>query len=334
MFDPKPIMEQRTLQDPIPTPIPAEFPFDSTVPEGCIVLHDLADDWGHYVDIHTDVLYAEREGRYDYTKPNYYPLHLIVIEPKIHFGAPVEEEQKERKWPCVVYIQGSAFHKQWLWNNIARHIRLAQKGFVIVLVEYRPSEVSPFPAQTQDAKTAIRFVRKNAEKFHVDPDHIAVAGDSSGGHTALMTGFTGDGELDTDLYGEYSCKVNCIVDVYGPTVFSLMNYYPSSQNHYDPDSPEGFEIGQKNVLEHPELADPTIPMNYLTREKPTPPTLIIHGGRDMLVPFSQSCMLYNYMKELGKDVTFYKINDANHGCLGYDNDTVLSIVENFLKTHI
>ena len=75
---------------------------------------------------------------------------------------------------------------------------------------------------------------------------MAVAGDSSGAHTALMVGFTGDDAPDTDLYGEYSAKVNCIVDSYGPTVFPLMNYFESSQNHYDPESPEGYEIGYKN----------------------------------------------------------------------------------------
>jgi acetyl esterase/lipase len=241
---------------------------------------------------------------------------------------------KEHVWPCIVYVQGSAFHEQWIWNNIARHIRLAQKGYVIAIVQYRPSEVAPFPAQMQDAKTAIRFMRKHAAEYHVDPDHIAVAGDSSGGHTALMAGFTGDDEPDTDLYSEYSAKVNCIVDVYGPTVFALMNYYDSSQNHYDPESPEGFEIGQKNVLENLDDADATIPMNYLSEDKPTPPLLVIHGGRDMLVPFNQSVRLYECMKKLNKDVTFYKIDDANHGCLGWDNDTILDIVEKFLREHI
>ncbi len=334
MFDPKPIMSKLKLLDPISTPVPAEFPRSEEVPEGCIVLKDLKDDWGYYVDIHTDVVYAEREGKFVYTEPQSCPLHLTILEPKVHFGVPIEEENTPRKWPCIVYIQGSAFHEQWIWNNIARHIRLAQKGFVIAIVEYRPSEVSPFPAQMQDAKTAIRFMRMNADRYNVDVEHIAVAGDSSGGHTALMAGFTGDDAPDTDLYGDYSAKVNCIVDVYGPTVFSLMNYYPSSQNHYDPESPEGYEIGQKNVLENPELADATIPMNYLSVDKPTPPTLIIHGGRDMLVPFNQSCQLYNYMKELGKDVTFYKIEDGNHGCLGFDNDVVLGIVEKFLRTNI
>lgn len=334
MFDPIPIMKERTLLEPIAAPIPAEFPHDEEVPEGCIVLKGLQDDWGHYVDIHTDVTYAEREIPGLSGQAGFAVLHLQILEPKIHIGAPAEEEQKDHIWPCIVYIQGSAFHKQWCWNNIARHIRLAQLGYVIAIVEYRPSEVSAFPAQAEDAKTAVRFMRKHASEFHVDPDRIALAGDSSGAHTALIAGFTGDEEPDTPLYGEYSAKVNCIIDAYGPTVFSLMNYYESSQNHYDPDSPEGFEIGRKNVLDHPELVSPTIPMNYLSRDKATPPVLLFHGSRDMLVPFNQSVQLYQYMKQLGKEVVFYKIDNASHGGLGFDNDTVLHIVDEFLKKHL
>lgn len=325
MFDYKKIMDERTLLDSIPTTVPKDFPHTDEVPEGCHVIDELPDDWGYYVDIHTDVHYASRDGG---------DLKLIILEPRVHFGASDEEMAKPRKWPCVAYIQGSAFHEQWLWNNISRHIRLAEKGYVVAIIQHRPSEVSPFPAQTQDAKTAIRFLKKNADEYHIDVDHMAVAGDSSGGHTALMAGFTGDREPDTDLYAEYSAEVNCIIDVYGPTVFSLMNYYESSQNHYDPESPEGFEIGQKNVLENLELAAKTIPMNYLSKDFQTPPTLVIHGSRDMLVPFNQSCQLYNYMKEMGKEVEFYKLNNANHGCLGFDNDTVLNIVLEFLNKHI
>lgn len=346
MFDPKPIMKERILLEPIPTPDPAKFPLSDEVPDGCKVIEGLKDDWGYYVDIHTHVIYAKREineestisGNESDTNSNdeadMYELELNILEPKVHFGVPNDELNKQHKWPCIVYVQGSAFHEQWLWNHISRHIRIAEKGYVVAIVQYRPAEVAPFPAQMQDAKTAIRFLKKNAEQYHIDVEHMAIAGDSSGGHTALLAGFTGDDEPDTDLYSDYSAKVNCIIDAYGPTVFSIMNYYESSQNHYNPDSPEGYEIGHKNVLVHQELADATIPMNYLSKYKPTPPTLIVHGGRDMLVPFNQSCQLYNYMKKMGKEVTFYKIKDAGHGCLGFDNDTFIQIILDFLKRNI
>ena len=174
----------------------------------------------------------------------------------------------------------------------------------------------------------------NAGKYHVDADRTALWGDSSGGHTALMAGFTGDGEPDMDAYREQSAAVKCIVDWYGPTDIAKMNYYPSSMDHTQADSPEGFVIGRKNVLENPELADATVPMNYLSREKETPPLLIMHGGSDMLVPFNQSCRLYERMKELGKNVEFIKLAGANHGFMGFNCDEALDAVEGFLRKYI
>ncbi len=320
VFDPAPIMAERELLDPIPTRNPLEFQHTDEVPEGCIVIEEeLPDEWGRLVDLHTHVVYAERDGR---------KLELQIFEPTE--PGPYDPVPL----PCVVIVPGSAFHEQRIMMQINRYVRLAQHGYVVAIVQYRPSEVAPFPAQIQDTKTAIRFLKKNADVYHIDPDHMAVAGDSSGAHVALMTGFTGDDEPDTDLYGEYSAKVTCIIDLYGPTVFSLMNYYPSSQNHYDADSPEGFEIGRKNVLEHPELVEPTIPMNYLSEDKPTPPLLIIHGGRDWLVPFNQSVRLYECMKKMNKEVVFYKLDHASHGCGGFETDRVLGIALDFLKKYI
>ena len=334
MFDHKKIMNSLKLLEPIPTPVPSLFPADPQVPEGCTVVDGLSDDWGCQVDIHMDIVYAERQPEDWYTDPVPCTLKMHILEPKAHEMATEREKIKFDKLPCVVYIQGSAYHRQWLWYHTSRHIRLAEHGYVVAIVEYRPSEIAPFPSQIQDVKTAIRFLKKHCQEYHIDPDHMAVAGDSSGGHAALMAGFTGDDAPDTELYGEYSAKVNCIIDLYGPTVFSLMNYHNSSLNHYEPDSPEGYEIGRKNVLDNLDLVDSTIPMNYLSRDKETPPLLLIHGGRDMLVPFSQSCYLYNYMKELGKEVDFYKIKDVNHGFDGFNNDTILEIVLDFLKKHI
>lgn len=324
-FDDKSILKERPLLDTTPVTNPAQFPYDETVPKGAIVLKGLTDDWGYTVDIHTDVVYTERRGQ------NWkIPLKMHILEPQ----AMGRGNGSPQKRPCIAYIQGSAFHDQWLWNYISRHIRLAERGFVVAIIQYRASDVAPFPAQMQDAKTAIRFLRLNAAKYNIDSDRIAVAGDSSGGHTALMAGFTGDNEPDTDEYSSVSAAVSCIIDLNGPTVFSLMNRWPSIQDHHSPDSPEGYEIGRKDVLENPDIADTTTVMNYLSPDRPTPPTLIIHGGRDMLVPFSQGCMLYEYMKSMDKDVTMFKIDEASHGFLGFNNDTIIGIMANFLNTHM
>jgi dipeptidyl aminopeptidase/acylaminoacyl peptidase len=111
-----------------------------------------------------------------------------------------------------------------------------------------------------------------------------------------------------------------------------MNEEPSIMDHRGPTTPEGMLIGELNVLEHPEKVRPTIPMNYLSPEKPVPPFLIIHGDRDRLVPFGQSVMLFEALKRANKQVEFYKLQGADHGGPAFWTESVLDIVEEFVRT--
>lgn len=309
-------METKKLVKPFDGPI-EEFPSMALLPEGVTPIH-LTDTFGYDVDFRPGIVYAERSGEVQ---------HLHVLIPK-DFKAP------GKQYPLVVFIQGSAWHRQEVFQHLPHLIRVCQQGIAVAMVEYRPSEVAPFPAQAQDAKTAIRFMRKNAAQFHIDPERIGVWGDSSGAHTAVMAGFTADAEPDTDLYAEASSKVRCIVDWYGPMDISRMNDMPSMQDHIAPDSPEGYLIGQKNVLENPDAVAPTIPMNYLRSDIETPPVLIMHGSRDQLVSFEQGCLLYHRLKELGKNVRMYKLEGAYHAFGGFNSMEAVQIVIDFLKEYL
>ena len=90
----------------------------------------------------------------------------------------------------VVYVQGSAWFKQEIGYETPQLSPFASKGYVVAVVEYRPSTVAPFPAQIRDTKAAIRFLMKNASTYSIDPEKVVLWGDSSGGHTAAMTGVT------------------------------------------------------------------------------------------------------------------------------------------------
>lgn len=296
------------------------FPLSQEAPEGMKTV-SLKDTFGHPVDFFPDVVYAGRDGC---------ELHLQILTP---FS---QESSKEQLWPLIVYVQGSAWHKQRLSGHLPHLLRMAQRGFVTAVVEYRPSDAAPFPAQVEDAKAAIRFLKQNAKAYHINPDQVILWGDSSGGHTALMAGFTGDREPDgpSGDADRASASVQCIVDWYGPTEIDKMNFYPSRMDHAGPDSPEGYLIGRKNVLENPELAAKTEPAGYLSPELPTPPLLIMHGNGDRTVPFNQSCRLFERMKELGKEVEFVKIDGADHGTGGFNCDGALDLVESFIRKHL
>lgn len=315
---------------PIFTPVDkvAEFPHSDELPEGCQVFDINTDDFFYstYITHETYVTRRDVDG-------NDLDLQLTIYTP-FHDDGNMPDGKPEAGWPVIVIIRGAAFFKPNLSSFNSLYIRLAEKGYMVVVPEYRPSTVDPFPAQMQDCKTAVRYVRRNAERLDADPNRIALFGDSAGGHTVLMAGFTGDREPDTPDYGETSAEVRCIIDWYGPTDFVKMNYYPSSQDHNPAQCPEGMELGGVSVLENPELSRAASPMTYLSADRPTPPTLIMHGGRDLLVPFNQSCRLYATMKVLDKDVTFYKLDNASHAAYGFRSDKAIGLVLDWLRKRL
>ena len=309
-------MDKKTLIPLFEGPL-EEFPSMELLPEGVKVLR-LEDTFGYDFHMIPGVVYANRTGE----------------EQQLHVLLPRDRDNPDARFPLVVFVQGSAWHRQEVFQHLPHMIRVCQQGFVVALVEYRPSDIAPFPAQMQDAKTAIRFLRMHADQYHIDGSRVALWGDSSGGHTAVMAGITGDRQPDSDLYGDYSCQVQCIVDWYGPMDIAKMNYVPSVQDHIQPDSPEGYLIGQKNVLDNPQLVAPTIPMNYLSREVETPPVLIMHGSKDPIVNFEQGCMLYTALKELGKEVEMYKLEGAYHAFGGFNCEQVVDISVDFIRKHL
>ncbi|MGR3809734.1 alpha/beta hydrolase fold domain-containing protein [Jiulongibacter sp. NS-SX5] len=260
-----------------------------------------------------------------YTQHDSGDLHLQILTPG-NLG---------KSLPCIVYVQGSAWFKQDVYRNLPQLADFAKRGFVIAVVEYRPSTVSAFPAQLLDAKTAIKFIRKNAAEFGIDDKNIFIWGDSSGGHTALMVNLTqGINELDSETYPEFSSEVNAVVDFYGPTDISQMNYEPSIMDHIGKSTPEGMLIGGKNVHENMDLASKTNPINYISKEKKAAPTLIFHGSKDRLVPFHQSVLLADKLKSEGYQYTFYKLKEADHGSGEFWSKEVFDMVESYLREHL
>ena len=247
----------------------------------------------------------------------------------------VPEEKNGKKYPAILYVQGSAWLKQDQYKRLAAMADLARRGFVTATLQYRESDLAVFPAQIQDAKTGVRFLRKHAEEYHIDADNIFIMGDSSGGHTAVMAGITADQDiLDTDVYGEFSCGVKAIVDFYGVTDVRQKGDFPTTRNQGEPDSPEGKLIGEKNVYEHPELSVPVTCAEYVQKDREIPPILMMHGTGDDTVSWKQSVRLYKKLREEEKNVTFYVIENAVHGDNAFWTTENLDIVEKFIKKYL
>jgi acetyl esterase/lipase len=186
-------------------------------------------------------------------------------------------------------------------------VPLVEKGYAAASINYRLSQQALFPAQIEDCKAAIRWLRANAKKYHLDPRHIGVWGASAGGHLVALLGATGGVK---DLEGEegnldQSSRVQAVVDWFGPTDFATIGKGLS-----DPKSPVSRLIGG-SPQENKEKAAKASPITYVGKD--AAPTLIMHGDKDNLVPISQSEELAAALKKAGVEVTFQVVKGNGHG---------------------
>ena len=255
-----------------------------------------------------NVVYAE------YDKP----YTLQIIRP----NAP-----KEKVFPLLVFVQGSAWFKQNVFMNLPQMCTLASYGFVVAMVEYRAIPEHRHPAQVEDAKAAIRFMRAHAEEYGVDKKRVGVLGDSSGGHVALMTALT-PGELNNGVCGKESDLVSAVVDIYGVADILTLGEYHTAFEHDSVDSPEGMLLG--GVPSQLEAEAKAASPRWRVREDvEIPPIMVIHGDRDNVVHHTQSIYLVEALQAAKKDVTFIKVLGADHGPGIWSRERLQMIAEFF-----
>lgn len=219
-------------------------------------------------------------------------------------------EKIEEPTPLVVWIHGGA----WRAGDKKRApTRMVRQGYVVASINYRLSQEAIFPAQIHDCKAAIRFLRANAEKYHIDPDHIGVWGSSAGGHLVALLGASGGfKELEGTIGGnlDFSSRVQAVCDFFGPTDFLQMSAQPSRMDHDAADSPESQLVGGP-IQQNKDKVAKANPITYLTKDDP--PFLILHGDQDPLVPHHQSVILNEALQKVGVTVTFHTVKGAGHG---------------------
>ncbi len=186
--------------------------------------------------------------------------------------------------PLLVWVHGGA----WLGGskNPCPAARFAKEGYAVASVNYRLSQHALFPAQIQDCKAAIRWLRANAGSYGYDPNRIGVWGASAGGHLVALLGTAGDvNEFDVGPNQSVPSRVQAVCDFFGPTDFTKMSGFWSTMKHDAPDAPESKLIGGP-IQENPPKAQKANPITYVTKDDP--PFLIVHGDKDPLVPHNQS----------------------------------------------
>jgi acetyl esterase/lipase len=198
-----------------------------------------------------------------------------------------------------------------------------------------------FPSAVYDCKTAIRWIKANAEIYHLNPNKIATWGGSAGGHLAAMIG-TSSGVKDLEDFSQgnkqFSSEVQAVVDWFGPINFNTMDAQFKVSNkgktdHDDIDSPESLYIGKK-ITEAHDLVKKSNPANYITKNDP--PFFIEHGKEDQLVPTEQSTdFATDLEKILGKNkVTLTILPDTRHGGPQFETPENLEKVFQFLDKYL
>ncbi|MBM4024820.1 MAG: alpha/beta hydrolase [Planctomycetes bacterium] len=230
--------------------------------------------------------------------------------------------------PLIVWIHGGAWRAGSKEGCPAR--RFVGNGYAVASINYRLSQHAIFPAQIEDCKAAIRWLRVHASEYGYDPNRIGVWGASAGGHLVALLGTSGDvKEFDVGPNAGVSSRVQAVCDFFGPTDFTKMSSFWTTMQHDAPDSPESRLIGGP-IQENKDKCRRANPITYVTKDDP--PFLIVHGDKDPLVPHHQSEILYEALKKAGVDTTFYTVQGGGHG--GFKDPQVDVLVTQFFDKHL
>ncbi len=191
--------------------------------------------------------------------------------------------------PGLIFIHGGAWKggERTIYHYYTR--RFAQRGYAAATVSYRLSGEATYPAAIHDVKCAVRWMRAHAAEYGIDPERLAAIGGSAGGHLAMMIGYCDAPHLEGDAgHAGVSSEVAAVVNFYGPVDLTT-------------------EMGQKASVvkqflatsydQNPKRYEEASPLTHLDAHDP--PTLIVHGTLDDVVPVDQADLLAKRLGELG-----------------------------------
>jgi acetyl esterase/lipase len=264
------------------------------------------------VQVDRGVLYDTIDGQ---------KLYLDVARPKD--GGP---------HPCVVMLHGGAWiagSRRDLSGGLKTKDgkvgpsfieQVAARGYVAASVGYRLAPKYPFPAQIQDARAAVRYLRASAKDYGIDPDRFAACGFSAGGHLALLLGLA-DKVDGWDAGGNTACsaKVQCVVDFFGPADLGLYTTSPGIVDSYL------VPVFGKSFKTDPEVCKKASPITYAGKH--APPVL-------MIVPVIHSENLEKKLKDAGAAAELICVRGEGHGWYGPTLARTTDDTIKFLDTHL
>ena len=213
--------------------------------------------------------------------------------------------------PLVIMIHGGGFSSGDKSGESFRPLLLA--GYAVASINYRLSGEAKFPANIEDCKAAVRFLRAHAAQYNFDPERFGCWGHSAGGHLCSMLGTTGNiKDFDVGENLDVSSKVQAVVSFFGPTDFLQMDAHrlPNGLVHDAATSPESRLMGGL-IQENKDQVAKANPITYVAKDDP--PFMLAHGDQDTQVPYNQSELLEAALKKAGVPVEFYTVKGGGHG---------------------
>ena len=252
-------------------------------------------------------------------------------------------QEGEGPFPVLLHIHGGGFGMgDKRDDHMDTYLRFLEKGVAVGSIEYRLSGEAIFPAAVLDCREAVRFLRKNAERYNILPDRIGVIGGSAGGNLSALLGmnipngaFPGEEGCTFDT----ECSVLFAIDQFGPIDFRSMDDQArangvSFADHDEPHSAESSYMGGPLKELSDEWLDKANPMTYISEDMA--PLLVEHGCMDRLVPFMQSVNLVNAIyQKLGQGrVEFVPLPDADHEDREYSSEWNLSVLWEWIRKQL
>ena len=222
--------------------------------------------------------------------------------------------------PLIVWIHGGG----WTSGSKEKCAALdwANRGYVVASINYRLSRRAKFPAQIEDCKAAVCWLRRHAERYRIDPARVVAWGESAGGHLASLMGTAGYVPEWEEGDEGGSSRVQAVIDWYGRADLTPVSTDPALAN-----SASALLLGGSGEAVT-ELAQEASPILHVSKDDP--PFLIMHGDRDNIVPLNQSERFANALRTVGVRVKMLVLKGAGHGGPEFMQAEPVKAIETFL----
>lgn len=216
-------------------------------------------------------------------------------------------------WPALVYVHGGS----WMRGDKSEALMFAggltAQGYLVVSINYRLYPPARFPAMIEDVKCAVRSLRAHTSEYNLDPNRIGAMGVSAGGHLVSLLGTSEQSDgWDVGEYLDQSSRVKVVIAM--AAVTDLTKHFPNANL----ETMRHVGFGEDNIVQ-------ASPITHVTGDDP--PFLLIHGDRDELVPYEQSQLMYDRLRQMNVPAQLVIVRDASHSFIAPEGTTTPSLVE-------